>query len=132
DDSVLAELQATFLASVWADRMPVAVEVGFATTVGGVVIRGRMDAVFADPDGGYDVVDWKTGRRPHGEYARAAAVQLGACRLAWGDRAGVRVDKVRGAFYYVQDDVTVRPADLIDADGLVNLIAAVPAATDLK
>src|SRR6266540_556629 len=63
-DSALAVLQERFLASEWADRVPIAVEVPFATVVSGVVIRGRMDAVFADPDGGFDVVDWKTGERP--------------------------------------------------------------------
>ena len=34
-------------------------------------------------DGGCEVVDWKTGRRPSGADAAAAAVQLAAYRLAW-------------------------------------------------
>jgi DNA helicase II / ATP-dependent DNA helicase PcrA len=33
---------------------------------------------------------------------------------------------VRAAFYYVRDDLTVRPADLLDAAGLAALIEAVP------
>src|SRR5262249_12851976 len=122
----LADLQARFLESEWAARSPVAVEVGFATTVAGVVIRGRMDAVYADADGRFDVVDWKTGRRPDGADAAAAAVQLGAYRLAWAELAGVPVGRVRAAFHYVRDGVTVRPADLLDAAGLVALVASVP------
>ena len=112
DDAALAELQAAFLRGAWADRVPTAVEVGFATTVGGVVIRGRMDAVFANDDGTFDVIDWKTGRRPSGRHAQVVAVQLAAYRLAWAELAGVPVDDVRAGFYYVRDDVTVRPADL--------------------
>ncbi len=125
-DTVLAELKERFLASAWADRTPVEVEVGFATTVAGVVVRGRMDAVFADPDGGYDVVDWKTGRRPGGRDADSAAVQLAAYRLAWAQLAGCPVGQVRAAFHYVRDGVTVRPADLLDEAGLTALVARLP------
>jgi DNA helicase-2/ATP-dependent DNA helicase PcrA len=131
-DGELAALQERFLASEWADRTPVAVEVPFATSIDGVVIRGRMDAVFADPADDddprprYDVVDWKTGRRPVGAAAADAAIQLGAYRLAWAELAGVPVERVRAAFHYVRDGVTVRPDDLIDAEGLAALIDTLP------
>ncbi|MCX4470137.1 DEAD/DEAH box helicase [Micromonospora sp. NBC_01655] len=127
-DEALAELQARFLAGEWADRVPAEVEVPFATVIAGVVVRGRMDAVFARPGGGYDVVDWKTGRQPVGAAAEAAAVQLAVYRLAWAELAGVPVDRVGAAFHYVRDGATVRPADLLDADGLTALIAGVPEA----
>ncbi|HEY9483557.1 MAG TPA: ATP-dependent DNA helicase, partial [Micromonosporaceae bacterium] len=130
DDAALAELQAAFLRGVWADRVPTAVEVGFATTIAGVVIRGRMDAVFPGESGTFDVIDWKTGRRPSGRHASAVAVQLAAYRLAWAELAGVPVDDVRAGFYYVRDDLTVRPADLLDAGGLERLIAALPSTVD--
>jgi DNA helicase II / ATP-dependent DNA helicase PcrA len=128
-DDALADLQRRFLASEWADRTPIEVEVPFATQVGGVVVRGRIDAVFADGSGGYDVVDWKTGRRPAGPDADAAAVQLAAYRLAWAALAGVPVENVRAAFHYVRDGVTVRPADLLDADALTALVTGLPVAS---
>ncbi|HEY2792154.1 MAG TPA: ATP-dependent DNA helicase [Micromonosporaceae bacterium] len=127
-DSELADLQERFLAGEWAARTPIAVEVPFSTSIDGVVIRGRMDAVFADADG-YDVVDWKTGRRPTGASADAAAIQLGAYRLAWAELAGVPVESVRAAFVYVRDGVTVRPADLIDRAGLIDLVSSLPERT---
>ena len=101
----------------------------FETGVGDRLVRGRIDAVFADdPAGGYDVVDWKTGRPPRpGREERAVAVQLAAYRLAWSALAGVPVDHVRAAFYYVRNDLTVRPADLLDAVGLAELIEDIPA-----
>ena len=54
---------------------------------------------------------------------RAVAVQLAAYRLAWVSFGLAAVlPEVRAAFYYVRDDVTVRPADLLDGDYLAALI----------
>jgi DNA helicase-2/ATP-dependent DNA helicase PcrA len=125
-DEELAALQEAFLAGEWADRQPHEVEVPFATTIGGVVVRGRMDAVFAEPGDRWDVIDWKTGRRPEGELAAAATVQLGAYRLAWASLAGVPVSRVRAGFHYVREGVTVRPAELPDAEELARLIEVLP------
>jgi DNA helicase-2/ATP-dependent DNA helicase PcrA len=127
-DADLADLKERFETGAWGQRWPADVEVRFETPIGDRLIRGRIDAIFADaPGGGFDVVDWKTGRPPRpGPDERAVAVQLAAYRLAWAALAGVRVDQVRAAFYYVRDDLTVRPADLLDAAGLAALIESVP------
>jgi DNA helicase-2/ATP-dependent DNA helicase PcrA len=125
-DEELAALQQAFLEGEWADRTPVEVEVPFATTVAGVVVRGRMDAVFAEPGGRFDVIDWKTGRRPQGAAASAAAVQLAAYKIAWASLSGVPVSRVRVGFHYVREGVTVRPADLPDAAALAALVEQIP------
>jgi DNA helicase-2/ATP-dependent DNA helicase PcrA len=127
-DGDLAGLTASFEAGQWAGRWPSEVEVPFETLIGDRLVRGRIDAVFADaPGGGFDVVDWKTGRQPaSAEGKRAVAVQLAAYRLAWAALAGVPVEDVRAAFYYVRDDVTVRPADLLDEAGLAALLESIP------
>ncbi len=129
DDADLADLKARFEAGEWGQRWPAEVEMPFETRVGDRLVRGRIDAIFADdPAGGFDVVDWKTGRPPRpGREERAVAVQLAAYRLAWAALAGVPVTQVRAAFYYVRENLTVRPADLLDADGLADLIESVPA-----
>ncbi|BCJ36994.1 ATP-dependent DNA helicase [Actinocatenispora thailandica] len=127
-DADLAQLQRRFLASEWATRTPVAVEVPFVTVLAGVVVRGRMDAVFAEPDGGLRVVDWKTGRVPTGDAARAATVQLAAYRLAAAELFDVPLPRVGAAFHYVATGVTDSPADLLDADGLAALVTRLPAA----
>jgi DNA helicase II / ATP-dependent DNA helicase PcrA len=130
-DTALEALRAAFEQSVWADRTPIDVETPFVLRLGEpgreVVVRGRMDAVFAD-GAGYEVVDWKTGRPPTGAAARAAAVQLAAYRLAWAELAGVAVSQVSAAFHYVRDNLTVRPADLLDESGLTALLATIPTA----
>lgn len=93
-------------------------------------VRGRMDAVFADPDGGVTVVDWKTGAVPDEARLPALSVQLAAYRLAWAALSGTDLSKVRAAFHYVRADVTLRPADLLDAEGLRALLRSVPMAGD--
>ncbi|GAA4549385.1 ATP-dependent helicase [Amycolatopsis samaneae] len=125
-DTDLEELQAAFEKSDWATRVPHAVEVPFSAEVEGITLRGRMDAVFADPDGGWTVLDWKTGAVPGPDRMPALAVQLAAYRLAWAALNRIPVERVRAAFHYVRHDRTVRPADLLDADGLRNLLRAIP------
>jgi DNA helicase-2/ATP-dependent DNA helicase PcrA len=127
-DADLARLRAAFLASEWADRVPADVEVAFETEVDGVAVRGRMDAVYADPDGGWTVVDWKTGAVPDEDKLPALSVQLAAYRLAWAALKNAPLDRVRAAFHYVRHDHTLRPTDLLDADGLKLLLSAVPRA----
>ena len=129
-DENLMELRARFEAGEWGGRWPREVEVPFETRIGDRQVRGRIDAVFADPNGGYDVVDWKTGQLPRTRAERnAVAVQLAAYRLAWAALADVPLGQVRAAFYYVRYDRTVRPADLLNADGLRDLINRVPEAS---
>ncbi|TCP56086.1 DNA helicase-2/ATP-dependent DNA helicase PcrA [Tamaricihabitans halophyticus] len=122
----VAKLRERFLASAWADRVPHDVEVPFATEVAGIALRGRMDAVYAEPDGGWTVVDWKTGAVPDESRLPALSVQLAAYRLAWAALSDTPVAKVRAAFHYVRADHTVRPADLLDEQGLRALLRSVP------
>ncbi|HEX2903274.1 MAG TPA: PD-(D/E)XK nuclease family protein, partial [Jatrophihabitans sp.] len=124
-DDELDALKATFERSEWADRTPLQVEVGFEMPIGARVIRGRMDAVFQDPDGGFTVIDWKTGRPPTGTAAQAQSVQLALYRLAWARLLGLpdaELIRVKAAFYYVRTGTTVAPVDLLDADQLRALL----------
>lgn len=103
----LHRLQENFLASPWAERTPVAVEVPVEFALGDTVIRGRIDAVFADGSGGYELVDWKTSSPPRGERARQVGMQLGAYQYAWSAAEGVAVGRVRAAFFYAATGDTV-------------------------
>ncbi len=123
DTQELAALQAAFAGSRWAARTPIAVEVPFEMPIGETVVRGRIDAVFADPDGGATVVDWKTGEPPHGpEAVRQAAVQLAVYRMAWAALSGCPEASVRTAFHYVRTGVTVVPDELPDPAELAGLL----------
>ena len=92
------------------------------TPVAGVVLRGRIDAVFRRRDGGWDVVDWKTGQPPAGRRAEAVTVQLAVYRLAWARLQEVPLQQVSAAFFYASTGETVRPADLLDEAQLEALL----------
>ena len=114
----------TFRASEWANRSPAYVEVPVETRIGDVVVRGRIDAVFEDADGRWDLVDWKTGRPPSANQLQIKAVQLAVYRLAWSRLKGVPVEDVRAAFYYVAENKVIRPHDLGSAEALEDIISA--------
>ncbi|WP_328602404.1 ATP-dependent helicase [Nocardia terrae] len=119
-DADLMRLQEAFLASPWADRNPVEVEISFETTLAGTVIRGRMDAVFRRPDGTWVVVDWKTGGEPTRAEEDSVAVQLAVYRLAWARLESARTGipeaellaNTVAAFHYVRTGRTIAPEHL--------------------
>ncbi|TAK68565.1 MAG: ATP-dependent helicase [Actinomycetota bacterium] len=106
-DIDLRDLQEAFLDTDYAARTPVAIEEPFAVLLGGRVVRGRIDAVFHTPGGGWEVVDWKTGRA-----ASADPLQLAIYRLAWAERVGVEPDQVEATFLHLRTRTTSTPAGL--------------------
>ncbi|MBK6440565.1 MAG: ATP-dependent helicase [Actinomycetales bacterium] len=123
-DAELPALKATFLASEWAARTPVDVEVAIETVLDGIAVRGRIDAVFARPDGGVTVVDWKTGSAPSGVEAEHRSLQLGAYAVAYARLRGLTPDQVDAAFYYARTGTTVRP-ELPGEDELLMLLGSI-------
>jgi DNA helicase II / ATP-dependent DNA helicase PcrA len=118
DDQKLEDLKAKWLASDWAKLQPHAVEVPFETVIAGILVRGRIDAVYKT-DSGFEVIDWKTGSKELGE---SAAVQLAVYRLAWAKLQGVAVESVSAAIHYVPINKTDRRADLLTEEQLVGLL----------
>ncbi|MEU7139982.1 ATP-dependent DNA helicase [Nocardia sp. NPDC046473] len=129
-DDELTAMQDAFLNSSWANRSPIDVEVPFETSLAGTVIRGRMDAVFAEPGGGWIVVDWKTGAEPTPAEEPAVAMQLAVYRLAWARLMAARtgrpeqemLERISAAFHYVRTGRTIAPAELAGAAELAELI----------
>ncbi|GAA3834968.1 ATP-dependent DNA helicase [Nocardioides panacisoli] len=116
EESELKELISTFEAGPFGTRVPLAVEAPFALVLRGQVVRGRIDAVYAEDDG-YLVVDWKTSARQN-----ADPLQLALYRLAWAELQGVPVERVRAAFYYVRSGELVEPGDLPGRDQVEGLL----------
>jgi DNA helicase II / ATP-dependent DNA helicase PcrA len=115
NDDDLAALRKAFAASPYADREPIAVEAPFTVQLGGRIVRGRIDAVFATADGGYEVVDWKTGES-------GDPLQLAIYRVAWADLAGVDVDKVSAAFLHVRSGRVEQAIELPTREELAQLV----------
>lgn len=111
DDALdLEPMQRWFLASRWAERTPAFVEAPLETTVAGVTLRGRVDAVYRsggdpsqpfDPDAQWELVDWKTGRVPHGRDLENKALQLAVYRLAFSRLHGIPLENITASFVYI-------------------------------
>ena len=83
-------LRQAFLASRFAGVVPLFAERAFLLRLDGFAVSGRIDAVFgAAVEGPWEVVDWKTGRRPPADDP-LAGLQLDlyglACVEVWGKR----------------------------------------------
>ena len=107
DDADLRELIKLFEEGDFADRVPVAVEPPFALVLAGQVVRGRIDAVYAEGEGGFLLVDWKTNRAQ-----TADPLQLAIYRVAWAELHDVPLERVRAGFYYVRTGQFVEPERL--------------------
>ncbi|GGK45343.1 ATP-dependent helicase [Nocardia camponoti] len=129
-EAELAAMQSAFRRSPWAHRNPIDVEVPFETSIAGTVIRGRIDAVFAEPGGGWIVVDWKTGAEPGPADVAAVAMQLAVYRVAWarlmaartGETEDTVLQRVSAAFHYVRTGRTIAPTNLAGPAELARLI----------
>ena len=120
-DEELEALQAKFLADGWGERQPVAVEQPFELVVGGRLVRGRIDAVYPRDEGGFDVIDYKTGSVPK-DFA-AASLQLSVYRLAWAELHDVDADVVDAGFLYVRTGTLKRPEKLLSREELAALFS---------
>ncbi|MFF5702107.1 UvrD-helicase domain-containing protein [Streptomyces sp. NPDC012794] len=117
DEADLAALKAAFERSEYAERTPYRMEAPVQLTLAGRVIRGRIDAVYRNPDGSYEVVDWKTGRT-----TQADPLQLAVYRLAWAEATGTPLDRVSAAFLHVRSGRVIRPRGLPGRERLERIL----------
>ena len=64
DPGRIERLRESFLASRFSGVPPLYAERAFLLRVGQFTVGGRIDAIYGEPDGPWEIVDWKTGRRP--------------------------------------------------------------------
>ena len=114
----LGEFQATFARSRWAALTPVEVEREIHIPFLGHSVVCKLDAVY-EIDGRIEVVDWKTGKAPSGVAdLEQRQLQLALYRVAYAEFTGRPIDQVDAVFYFVADDLEVRPRELLDRAGL--------------
>jgi DNA helicase-2/ATP-dependent DNA helicase PcrA len=75
------QLREAFLTSRFADAVPLFAERPFLLSIDGAVVNGRIDAIFGTPEGAWEVVDYKTGRRPSSDDP-SSQIQLDLYALA--------------------------------------------------
>ncbi len=124
----LVRLRATFEASEWATRRPIEVEREIHLPFDGRIVICKIDAIYATENGTFEVVDWKTGTAPKdaGDLERKQ-LQLALYRLAYARWAGIDLGSISAAFYFVADDLVIRPEHIDDeAELLARWRAAFP------
>jgi len=86
----VSDLKERFRESRFATVTPLYTERPFLLVLDGFVIGGRIDAIYGEPGGPWEVVDYKTGAVPSADDP-VAGLQLDiyalACQELWGKRA---------------------------------------------
>ncbi|QES59114.1 hypothetical protein DEJ51_22015 [Streptomyces venezuelae] len=121
DEADLDSLKAAFERSPYADRPPHRMEAPVQLTLAGRVVRGRIDAVYRNEDGSYEIVDWKTGRT-----TEADPLQLAVYRVAWAETTNTPLDQVSAAFLHVRSGRVIRPRNLPDRARLERILQGEP------
>jgi DNA helicase II / ATP-dependent DNA helicase PcrA len=105
---------------------PVWFERSFAFKLGVHHLRGRVDRVDRLPDGGYELIDYKTSR-PKAAGQLVDDVQLSLYAVGARESWGVQAQRL--SYYYVIDDAKVPvPSSEMDPDWIAMVVAEVGAA----
>jgi DNA helicase II / ATP-dependent DNA helicase PcrA len=125
DEQELGELCEAFAAGRFGSTVPYAIEAPFSIWIAGRLVRGRIDAVYRQPEPAtpgearFQVVDWKTGRTD-----AADPLQLAIYRLAWAEAHVLPIDQIDAIFYHVRTDKIVRPTALPDRRAIESILTA--------
>jgi DNA helicase-2/ATP-dependent DNA helicase PcrA len=104
DPGRIERLRQAFLSSPYADRTPLFAERAFLLRMAGFAVGGRIDAIFGEPDGPWEVVDWKTGS------SEADPLQLELYGLACVEVWRKRPEDVTLTYFYLgRGEVSSRP-----------------------
>ncbi len=93
------QLRDAFLSSRFAQMVPLHAERPFLLSIEGFTVRGRIDAVYGTDGGPWEIVDYKTGRRPQGD--PLSRIQLDLYALACIDVWGKRPEELTLTYLYL-------------------------------
>jgi DNA helicase-2/ATP-dependent DNA helicase PcrA len=100
DPGRIGRLRQAFLDSRYADAVPLFAERAFLLRMGTFAVNGRIDAIYGEPDGPWEVVDWKTGRVMQADDP-LAALQLDVYGLACVEIWGKQPQDVTLTYFYL-------------------------------
>ena len=105
-------LTKNFANSKWAGQVPLEVEREIQLTIGAHTFICKLDAVFKTASG-VEIVDWKTGASPTDEADLALkTLQLALYRVAYSRFANVPVEQISVSFYFVAENLEIRPSSV--------------------
>jgi DNA helicase-2/ATP-dependent DNA helicase PcrA len=100
DPGRVERLRDAFMTSRFADVIPLFAERAFLLRLGASSVGGRIDAIFGAVDGPWEVVDWKTGRKPSSADP-TAGLQLDIYGLAAVEIWGKAASEVTLTYFYL-------------------------------
>jgi DNA helicase-2/ATP-dependent DNA helicase PcrA len=103
-DRAVAALTRYWERHVHSDSVPVWLERAFNFEIGSHQLRGRIDRVDRLPEGGYELIDYKTGT-PNAASELAGDLQLALYRV--GARESWQIEAESGSYWYVLEDEKV-------------------------
>ena len=68
---------------------------------------------------------WKTGRAKSGDELAEAAIQLAVYRLAFAKLHNLPVEDVSAGFFYVNENLTIRPTEMMGESELRALLQSI-------
>lgn len=126
----LKSLQERWLESRFAQSQPRFTEQAFVVALPqGYLVRGRIDSVYVDADGNWEIVDFKSGGKPD-LTDETAKLQLAIYALAARTVWGIDPSKITVTYFYLRDgeEVSFSAADLkVDEAALVTTFERVEA-----
>jgi DNA helicase-2/ATP-dependent DNA helicase PcrA len=111
----LEPLIANFNQSEFANQTPRFVEQGVELVIADLVVVCKLDAVFEN-EGGYHIVDWKTGA--DASVTEGYRLQLSLYRAALANWLGVGLEKISASLYFVATDQLLTPENLLGPEQL--------------
>lgn len=113
-DETLESLKAAFETSPWGDRRPIEIEREITVPFAGRRLVCKLDAVYENPDGSVEIVDWKTGKAPTNEIEKELRLlQLELYRHAYATWKSLDPDTVSCALFYVASGEIVRASTAV-------------------
>jgi ATP-dependent DNA helicase UvrD/PcrA len=107
-------LKDAFRESRFADQVPLFTERPFLLYLDGIVVGGRIDAIFGTPEGAWEIVDYKTGRVPSEEDA-LSGMQLDLYALACAEVWSKKPEELTLTYFYLGEGKEItRPAGDLD------------------
>ena len=118
-EATIDELRANFESSRWANAVAAFAEIEIQLALDDNIFICKLDAVFQDEAGNYEIVDWKTGAVPAtAEDIEKRGLQLALYRIALATLMKLPLESVRACFYYVGENKVITPTKLLTVQEL--------------
>ena len=117
----IQQLTEIFKDSRFSNQSPADVEIEINLTRGANTFVCKLDAVF-ESGNRFEIVDWKTGAAPKDKATEQQMIlQLALYRFAYSQLRQIPIEKIDVCFYFVGDNIELRPEKVPSPEELVKM-----------